>query len=516
MYSIVFREITETNKLYGMTMTKENKHWWENRVLRSVDNLKLWHDNPRLDPSSKLDSVRDYVEELIADSNDEQDFIDLMKSIATRGFLSFDPVVVWQNEDKDFVVAEGNRRVMALKLLRAPDKAPMSIRKTVVNLSRMIDRDEIEKIRVCLAPSYEESRWYILQRHSPAASYQIRWQRLQQQRFIISVFDSVGQDIEETINVTGFKRAAIIDALRYVKIRDIATRQEVTTYLTPEEREQVYSHRINMTVLERWFGNSQVRAAWHIKFDDSGVTINADAHSFYAAYAQFLKLMLNKRNELGYQVNTRTIDSKFQEIFDYLPKVKSAQEADSASPEPAQIPPSEPVINKPSGDNENGAEPAPKSSLKGNPKRRQLTDKYHKITPKNYKLNALFEELQTLPVFKYPNLAAASIRIFLDLAVDEYINSSELKAEMSSRERKGYHEITLNQKLAILRGEFIDDRDANKVIDQLLHNSNDHSLNTLNEYIHGSKVHKVEPQFLNRFWDMLSPLLGVLISLKEI
>lgn len=501
-------------------MSKETKNWWESRVLRSVDNLKLWHDNPRLDPSNKLVTVRDYVEELIADPNDEQKFIELMKSIATRGFLSFDPVVVWQDEEQHFVVAEGNRRVMALKLLRSPDKAPLSIRKTVVSLSRMIDRDDIEKVRVCVAPSYEVCRWYILQRHSPAASDQIRWQRLQQQRFIINVFDSVGQSIEDTIDTTGFKRAAIIDALRYVKIRDIATHQEVTKYLTLEEREQAYSHRINMTVLERWFGNSQVRAAWHIEFDDSGVIINAESSSFYAAYAKFLKLMLNKNNELGFMVNTRTIDSKFQEIFDYLPKVKSSEEAESNSVElsATQDVPSELTTDnsQDASDIEAKSGSTPKASLKGDPKRRQLTDKYHKITHSNYKIKALFEELQRLPVYKYPNLSAASIRIFLELSVDEYVDSCDLKAEMARRERKGYHEITLSQKLAILRAEFIDDRDANKVIDQLLHNSNDHSLNTLNEYIHGNKVHKVEPQFLNRFWDMLSPLLSILINLKEI
>lgn len=498
-------------------MSNEKKNWWENRVLRSVDNLKLWHDNPRLDPSNKLITVRDYVEELIADSTDEQNFLTLMKSIASRGFMSFDPVVVWQNEDKHFVVAEGNRRVMALKLLRSPERAPLSIRKTVVHLSRTIDRDSIEKIKVCLAPSYEESRWYILQRHSPSASNQIRWQRLQQQRFIINVYDSVGQDVEETINVTGFKRAAIIDALRYVKIRDIATRQEVITYLTIAERELVYSHRINMSVLERWFGNSQVREAWHIKFDESGATINAEPNSFYVAYAKFLKLMFDKNNELGYLVNTRTIDSKFQEIFDYLPIVKSIEETnDAANPAPPiQDKPSQPENSTPLGNT--GEEQATlKPSLKGNPKRRQLTDKYHVISSSNYKLNALFKELQDLPVYKYPNVSAASIRIFLELAVDEYISSCELKAEMARRERKGYHEITLSQKLTFLRGEFIDIREVNKVIDQLLHNSNDHSLNTLNEYIHGNKVHKVEAHFLNRFWDMLSPLFSVLISLKEI
>lgn len=494
-------------------MSQEVKKWWENRVLRSVDNLKLWHENPRLDPSSRLVTVRDYVEELINDPIDEQNFLNLIKSIATRGFMSFDPIVVWQDtETKLFTVAEGNRRVMALKLLRAPEKAPLSIRKTVVGLSRLIDRDDIEKIKVVLAPSYEDARWYILQRHS-VASTQSRWQRLQQQRFIISVYDSVGQNIDETIEITGFKRAAIVEALRYVKLRDIAARPEVTVYLSSEEREQVYSHKINMTVLERWFGNSQVREAWHIKFDEDGVTINADSASFYAAYGKLLKLMLDKNNELGYQVNTRTIDSHFDEIFKYLPTVNSVMDGQPApSADDIPVPPTATPSNADSGKPKNNSRP----TLKGNPSRRQFTDKYHEISSSSYKVNALFRELQKLPVYNYPNVAAASIRIFLELAVDEFIAGNDLKGDMARREQKAYNEITLSQKLKILRGEFIVDREANKVIDQLLHNSNDHSVNTLNEYIHGSKVHKVEPQFLNRFWDMLSPLLATLISLKEV
>jgi hypothetical protein len=256
-------------------MPENKKKWWENRVLRSVDNLKLWHDNPRLDATSRLTTVRDYVEELISDPSDKQHLMSLLKSIATKGFISFDPVVVWKDsKNKHFTVAEGNRRVMALKLLRSPEKSPRSIRKLIVTLSRKINRNDIEKIKVCVAPSLKDANWYILQRHSPASS-QVRWQRLQQQRYIINVYDSVEQSIEETINETGFKRGEIIEALRYVKLRDIATRSEITAYLTPDEKEQVFSHRINMTVLERWFGNSQVRESWYVEFDDSGVTVKA-------------------------------------------------------------------------------------------------------------------------------------------------------------------------------------------------------------------------------------------------
>ncbi|MBE0469937.1 MAG: ParB N-terminal domain-containing protein [Methyloprofundus sp.] len=498
-------------------MVESKQNWWEVRVRRSVDNLRMWSDNPRLDPSNKLITLRDFVEELIDDATDAQNFLDLMKSIVDRGFISFDPVVVWK-EGNSFVVAEGNRRVMALKLLRAPEKAPISIRKNVVALSRQIDRDQIEKVKVCLAPSYEDARWYILQRHS-TASTQVKWQRLQQQRFIIGVYDSVNQDIDKTIEVTGFKKSSIIDALRYVKIRDIATRDEITKQLSPIEKELVYSHKINMTVIERWFGNTMVREAWHIEFDETGLKINADESSFYIAYAKFLKLMLTKENDLGFIVNTRTIDNRFQEIFDYLPKVSSKDAGGGVAPELPSPIEEVPSINE-SGDGKDlprlaSENESQKTTNKGNPNRRQLTDIYHQVTTKNYKLHELFKELQKLPIRNYPNVTAASIRVFLDLSVDDYMKSRDLDALIAQREKKGYHECTLKMKLSFLQNEFILDREANKIISELLNATNEFSLNTLNEYIHGSKVHKVEARFLNRFWDMLSPLFFELIELRE-
>ncbi|HHC6824603.1 TPA: ParB/Srx family N-terminal domain-containing protein, partial [Vibrio parahaemolyticus] len=147
-------------------MANNSDNWWEKRVLRSVDNLKLWVDNPRLDPIESHVRLSDFIEDLMSDDSEKREFIDLLRSIADKGFMSFDPIVVWKDEHDKYVVAEGNRRVLALKLLRAPEKAPKSIRRLVREMAKYVDRDDIEKIRVCLAPSYEDTRWYILQRHS--------------------------------------------------------------------------------------------------------------------------------------------------------------------------------------------------------------------------------------------------------------------------------------------------------------------------------------------------------------
>lgn len=244
-----------------MEVVMEKLNWWENRTPRSVDNLKLWVDNPRLDPVESHETLNDFVEDLLSDSSERDEFIDLVKSISERGFTSFDPIVVWKDDSGRFVVAEGNRRVLALKLLRKPESAPKGIRKFIREQSKKIDRDEIEKIRVCVAPSYQETRWYILQRHSTGSLLK-RWQRLQQQRFILNAYEEQGQDLEATAEVTGLKRGEIIEALRYVCLRNIATRIEITSLLTQAEKDAVYSHKISMTILERWFGKKLVREKW--------------------------------------------------------------------------------------------------------------------------------------------------------------------------------------------------------------------------------------------------------------
>jgi len=128
--------------------------WLEKRTLRSVDQLRLWPNNPRLDPEENHVNLADYVSDLISDTGERDSFIKLINSIASDGYIPGDPIVVWKNTSNDkYYVAEGNRRVLAIKLLRNPEKAPKSIRSFIRKNSDLISRDVIEKIKVCVAPS---------------------------------------------------------------------------------------------------------------------------------------------------------------------------------------------------------------------------------------------------------------------------------------------------------------------------------------------------------------------------
>ena len=169
----------------------EDYSWAQKRYLRSVDQLRLWNNNPRLNPDEKHINISDFAEDLTADHSDKQALFDLAKSIVDRGFLGFEPIVVWQDENEKFYVAEGNRRVLVLKLLRHPEKAPKSIRAYFRRLSEDFDSASVDKISVIVAPSFDDAEWYINQRNS-MSSLARPWSRLQQQRWIYDQYKKYG------------------------------------------------------------------------------------------------------------------------------------------------------------------------------------------------------------------------------------------------------------------------------------------------------------------------------------
>jgi hypothetical protein len=180
-----------------------NHEWLNKKTPRTVDQLRLWPENPRLNPTEQHVHVADYAEDLTCEDSDRKHFFKLVQSIADDGFIHADPVVVWRNtENRKFYVAEGNRRLLALKLLRNPTKAPKSIRAFIRRQAEKIDRDVIEKIYVNVAPSFEAAEWYINQRNS-SSSLQRSWTRIQQQRWISDLFHKYNGDIEH-IASTGY------------------------------------------------------------------------------------------------------------------------------------------------------------------------------------------------------------------------------------------------------------------------------------------------------------------------
>ena len=506
-------------------MTIINQKWYEKHEYKSVDDLQLWDTNPRFNPSRKLETLRDCVEELIKDNNGKEKFINLITSIAKNGFIGLDPIIIWQNNEAGFTVAEGNRRVMALKLLLNPANSPINIRETVTNLSESINKDEIEKINVFLAPSFEDAIWYVTKRHTSTNNGLVSWDRAQQHRFIVNIYNQYHHDPNELEKLTGFDQSTIKGAIYANHIIELKKDEKVTCHLTSDEKNEVlYGTKIKISTLERWFNHSEVKKAWYINFDDYKFKINGDINSFYIAYAHLLKLMINKNESLGFIVNTRTVDDYLQKILEFLPKVKPLQESGTGKPTGGDTvkltgrdteKPTGGDTEKPTGGDTEKPTDGDNQVRTGNVQRRNLAYKKHIITTDNHRLYALFEELKKLPTKSYLHLSAAGIRIFLDISVDNYISVRQLQLDLKREKKKNFEDITLTEKLKYLSGLNLESKKATSILQKILNYNNDYSIDTLNKYIHGNTTDKINREFLNSFWDILIPLFEVLVEMKE-
>lgn len=483
-----------------------NKYDWLNKKYpRSIDQLRLWNENPRLNPDEKHLAVSDFVEDLIADDAEKKDFFGLMKSIANE-FIPADPIVVWQDKsNKKFYVAEGNRRVLVLKLFRDPSKAPKSIRSHVRSIAK--EWEPFEKILVNVAPSFEDAEWYINQRNN-ASSLRRPWSRLQQQRWIISLYRKYGEDYTLIESKTGLSRSEIESIIRNLHFIELIKCDIVRNALSEDEYADAISYRFPITILERFFDSSEVKKNWGIDYNGTNIILK-NRSGFLVSYAQFIKNVVSKNPTI--KIDTRTITSNLGEILKALPLVNLSEIDEivvGTNPESG--------MRRESNVSDPKEESIATPIEKNNPNRGKLILPIYHLKSEEHRLNGIFSELQRMPVKKYTNAVAASIRIFLDLAVLVYLQSENLDNECSKKHKKPLREVTLNSRLTFLaETSKIKGTKSASIISKLTNKDNEFSLDVLNGYQHSNDTCWLSKEFVNSFWDFLFPLFQKMLDIKE-
>jgi ParB-like chromosome segregation protein Spo0J len=493
-----------------------NYDWLDKKTPRTVENLKLWPDNPRLNPEERHIRVSDFADDLISDDSDKTAFLNLVKSIANDGFRPYDPIIVWKNEsDGNFYVAEGNRRVLALKLLLDPSKAPKSIRSTIRKHSDKIDVESIKKIRVNVAPDFEEAEWYINQRNN-ASSLHRTWTRTQQQRWILELYDKYGGDISVVAAKTNFTPSELESYIRPLKIRDFVFDEEMKKHLTIDEIAEAKSIKFPITILERFFSKQEARDKFKIEYDGINIKLNGDRESFFIAFAELIERIIKR--ETTYKnsptkIDTRTLTTNFDAILDSLPDVED-ENPDAKPTEPEPEPQPEPNPEPQPTDGAGGTSPTPPPPLKNNPNRPYLVLSIYTLRTDKTRLLGIFREFKSVPLSRYPHTIASALRVFLDLAVLEYIQTENLTDVIAAQYRADFKEVPLKKRLEYLKANSSKQAIKNK-INTLLTSGQQFSIDVLNGFIHGQATHYIDKQFLNKFWDFLFPLFEELLDIEE-
>lgn len=493
--------------------------WLNKKTPRAVDQIRLWPENPRLNPEENHLTLSDFAEDLTFENSDRIDFYNLVNSIVEDGFVPADPVVVWKNPDNNkYYVAEGNRRLIALKLLREPQKAPKGIRSFIRKASEKINLTEIEKIPVNVAPTFDDAEWYINQRNS-SSSLQRKWSSEQQRRWISTLYEKYEGDLEKIISVTKLSKGELENIIRLLKIKDFVRLDNVKSKLTEGEFAKANSYRFPITILERFFNFSDVKDKWGLEYEGIDVKIISNKESFFTAFTELIKRIVNNNDD---KINTRLTKDDLESVLESLPKVEFFEEdlgnsfdVNSNSTQDDEKPSSsfedEAKENQTKGENQK--ENPTIEHLKGNPSRQRLILPIYEIHTSSYRLSGLFDELKKISL-TYKNTVSACLRVFLDLAVLNYIDSEGLEIEIKTFYRDDLKNIPLKKRLEFLKSNKLNGK-TQIIVSKLIDPSNQYSLDVLNGYVHGQDSHYLNKEFLNGFWDFLFPLFQVLLDIRE-
>lgn len=481
--------------------------WFNKRYLRSIDQLRLWSGNPRLNPEEQHVNLRDYIEDIIQEDGDKKSFLDLIRSIAINGFIPADPIVVWKDDKNDrYYVAEGNRRVLALRLLRDPMKAPREIRGTVTRLASSWER--IDKIAVNIAPSFEDAEWYISQRNS-TSSIQQKWSRLQQMRWIESLYDKYADVPDVLEQKSSMSVSEIEQIVRFIRLLNLVEEDLVKEALTDAEYKAATAHNFPITIFERFFNLAKVRDAWGFEFDGTKITFKNKA-GFLTAFTEVIRRIVS--NKQDYKLDTRNVSAdKIDDLLEKLPKV------DINTPDPYEV---GAKAESESETEEQTEEPQPKpkpKDLKGDLNRNKLILGCYHLNTTEARLSQLFGELKRLSVNSYTSVCAAAVRIFLELAVLDYIQSEGLEAQMRKDFKNDFKNIILKSRIDYLsrKSRLKDNQKVRKILKDLINERETYTLDILNGYVHSKETEYLNKQYLNGFWDHIFPLLRAMLDITE-
>jgi hypothetical protein len=307
--------------------------------------------------------------------------------------------------------------------------------------------------------------------------------------------------------------------IRITKFSDILKETKQKGFLTETEYEAGSHYRFPISIIERFFGSAIVSAEWGFKFDGLEIVITSNRDSFLEAYAELIKGILAE-NRKPVAIDTRTITTELRIILDSLPKVVFDEESpengtdssDTFQEQPAEEEPHEEEGNRSTSSEE--SKTTPKPSLKNDQNRPRLVLKIYNLTTDSSRLMKLFNELKEIPL-KYNNSVAASIRIFLDLSILNYLRAEDLETIIKAEQQCGMERITLSSRLEFLKKQNKLSPENIKLVGKLLNPNNEYSLDVLNGYVHSDKTHYFSKQFLNGFWDFLFPLFQQLLVIRE-
>jgi hypothetical protein len=366
----------------------------------SLSVIRLYLDNPRL---SKSESETEALYKIVADQ--QKKLVLLAKDIVKHKLSELDVMAVFPDQEEGYYrVAEGNRRITALKLLQNPSLINERFPSIAKEISEIEGRENIdfEHINVSVFPSeYNEELIHFLQiRHlgEYGGVGTVRWDAKQKGRFNYRVYG--------TENLVIFLDELERKGILTVKQINGVTKTNWDRILRPIGLGFFHLNKVD--------GTYQVLEGYLEEFTQK-IRMVADA-------------LYNKTVAIVYDQTCiekffYTMEQKYNGNIDCEPDKKWPGDGESisggASAGHEEVTPTE------------EEKPPVEGERSGRPTRRMPRDPYKdcpyviptavRIQSRNHRITRIIQELKDIPVEKYPNACGCLLRALIELSAKEYL-----------------------------------------------------------------------------------------------
>jgi hypothetical protein len=418
-----------------------------------IDSLDLDLENPRITLAS---DQRDAMQKIIAEQKVK--LINLAESIAVKGFSPIDRCLVLRSETRSgkFVILEGNRRVLAAKLLKNPSlvttlEMPEAFKKRLHKAAQNFDVKKVEPVDCFEVADRAEGNDWIRQRHSGEDEGRgiVAWSAIAGSRF-------KGRD-------------PALQALDFVLAHGELS----------EEQKETIAGRFPLSTLDRLLSTPSVRTA--IGFEIIGGKLQTELPA-EEALKPLKRLVLDLSEK---EVTVTDLKSKVQQDT-YIAGLK-ASDKPNLSRKTGVSSPVEGITNK--DFSATSQTPAKKARSARIPARTAVVPKSCKLQVTTAKIAGIYNELRVLQLAKHVHAIGVLLRVFLEMSVDDYLET-KARVPLTFIEPKSGRSI--DKRLKDKLKEAIDHMVANGAIEKdfkgvmtaINDPLNPFSIDTLHAYIH--------------------------------
>lgn len=421
-------------------------------------------------------SQKEAIDKMLEDQNDN--LFNLAEHVVNNGLNPNDRIeVVASNHDKaKFIVLEGNRRTITLKLLNNPDLIEGSkfttLKKKFKKLHDANKATLIKEVDCLVYDDPKEADTWIGLKHGygTAGVYTDTWGPLQKQRFSERTEGKTSTSLQ-IINL--IKKSSDIPS-------DIKSNIE----------------KIKTTNLDRLIDDPDVRDFLGIEVNNGVIQSSTDEKEVIKGLTQVIKDILNPK----FTVNKIYTKEDRRDYLRNFPKVSKPNITKKAA-KPWQF----------NSTDTPQPTPAPAPKPKPNPKdRNTLLPKSCAIKIGKPKVNTIYHELLKLDVTKFTNAAGVLFRVFVELSVDSYIEEHRLASTPSAAKSGMNFQQKMNIVANHLESKKLADAAICKGIKAAIKDSNDIlGIDTWHAYVHNNKF---SPKSSNLIitWDNMQDFMIIL------